>query len=214
MGIPCFLVVPSDYSLVELRRYAEAHGACPGMPGDHGYHNAGVVIGRVPTRYERRDDYSRRLIGRLPTGPYLHDPRWPTKCKKCDYVFTPEDRWQVNQRQLWCTAFVAGASEWTQGKLPAGAIFNAWWLNGIDSMTGADGLSLMCVLPDGHQWLIDGEANNCTRKGDLSHKCWCRHGEPPMLTVDKSGNTCDAGAGSIASPGGWHGFLRNGELVT
>jgi hypothetical protein len=32
------------------------------------------------------------------------------------------------------------------------------------------------------------------------------------LTVDKNGDTCAAGAGSILTPA-WHGFLRNGELV-
>jgi hypothetical protein len=39
-----------------------------------------------------------------------------------------------------------------------------------------------------------------------------RHGTPPDVTVDKNGLTCNAGGGSIQVPG-WHGFLRNGELV-
>lgn len=33
-----------------------------------------------------------------------------------------------------------------------------------------------------------------------------------MITVDKNGTTCAAGAGSI-SAGPYHGFLRNGQLV-
>ena len=46
----------------------------------------------------------------------------------------------------------------------------------------------------------------------LAHRCWCRHGEPPNITVDKNGPTCPAGAGSIQC-NDWHGYLRNGELV-
>jgi hypothetical protein len=44
------------------------------------------------------------------------------------------------------------------------------------------------------------------------HKCWVRHGEPPNHTVDKRGNTCGAGAGSILS-GSYHGFLRDGSFT-
>lgn len=68
---------------------------------------------------------------------------------------------------------------------------------------------LMAVTPDGHWWDIDGRANNCTLKADKRHRCWVRHGEPPHITVDKAGLTCQAGAGSIQTPD-WHGFLSNG----
>jgi len=63
--------------------------------------------------------------------------------------------------------------------------------------------------------MIDGPANNCTRKddpGQKHHHCWVRHGVPPSITVDKNGPTCEAGAGSILTKN-WHGFLRNGMLV-
>lgn len=60
-------------------------------------------------------------------------------------------------------------------------------------------------------WEVDGRASNCTKKDDNVHKCWCRHGDAPNVTVDKNGNTCAAGAGSILVDG-WHGFLRNGYL--
>lgn len=76
-----------------------------------------------------------------------------------------------------------------------------------------NGQFLVCVLPGGHHWHIDGRAGNCTMPDDDEHRCWVRHGEPPKLTVDKDGNTCAAGAGSIAIPG-WHGFMRDGTLVT
>jgi hypothetical protein len=73
-------------------------------------------------------------------------------------------------------------------------------------------MHLVVVCPDGHWWNIDSRASNCTMKEDKTHRCWVRHGDPPNITVDKDGATCNAGAGSIQTPG-WHGFLRNGELV-
>jgi len=69
------------------------------------------------------------------------------------------------------------------------------------------------ILPNGIPWDIDSRAGNCALKDDRLHRCWVRTGEPPDVTVGKSGGpTCAAGAGSIQG-GDWHGFLRNGELV-
>jgi hypothetical protein len=75
-----------------------------------------------------------------------------------------------------------------------------------------DGTHLTVVLPNGEYWDIDSRANNCTMKEDRIHRCWIRHGEPPNVTVDKNGPTCQAGAGSIMA-GSYHGFLRNGEFT-
>jgi hypothetical protein len=47
---------------------------------------------------------------------------------------------------------------------------------------------------------------------DGEHRCWVRHGEPPRITVDKNGPTCQAGAGSILA-GDYHGFLRDGAFT-
>lgn len=95
---------------------------------------------------------------------------------------------------------------------PPGAIWRATWYESLKDFTGIDGRSFVVKLPGGHDWTIDGRASNCTRPGDHDHKCWCRHGEPPNLTVNKVGNTCSAGAGSIQM-GSYHGFLTNGELI-
>lgn len=47
---------------------------------------------------------------------------------------------------------------------------------------------------------------------DDVHRCWVRHGTVgDPLQVDKNGNTCAAGAGSIQNAG-WHGYLKNGIL--
>lgn len=76
---------------------------------------------------------------------------------------------------------------------------------------GPDG-RVLGVLTPGGAWIIDSRCSNCDRKDDNTHHCWVRHGVAPMITVDKIGNTCAAGAGSIIC-GDYHGFLRNGELV-
>jgi hypothetical protein len=91
-----------------------------------------------------------------------------------------------------------------------GAMWDADWMP--DRFKGPDGRCLVVVCPDGYQWMIDGQASNCTRPDDSEHKCWVRHGEPPNITVDKNGNTCQAGGGSIGTSG-YHGFLRDGSFT-
>lgn len=81
---------------------------------------------------------------------------------------------------------------------------DTYWSNQI-------GPHLCLVLPNGIHWVIDSRASNCDMKEDKTHRCWVRHGEPPNITVDKRGETCNAGSGSIKA-GNFHGFLRNGKL--
>jgi hypothetical protein len=98
------------------------------------------------------------------------------------------------------------------GKLEPGCIY---WINGYpDNMfwDNHKGQHLAAVLPNGYRWIIDSRASNCDMPEDRLHRCWCWHGEPPDLTVDKNGLTCHAGAGSIIG-GDWHGFLTNGEFL-
>lgn len=78
---------------------------------------------------------------------------------------------------------------------------------------GHDGYSISCVCI-GHHWYIDYRASNCTMKEDKVHRCWVRHGTiGERLTVDKAGNTCQAGGGSFFMDGQkWHGFLQDGWL--
>lgn len=91
----------------------------------------------------------------------------------------------------------------------------AMWFADWYQRKGPDGHHLIVRTPGG-DWHVDGFASNCTRKGDWDHYCWVRHGEPPNITVDKNGNTCGCGC-SIGQGEGYrdyHGFLRNGELVS
>lgn len=89
------------------------------------------------------------------------------------------------------------------------------------------GTHVTVVLPTGDTWSPDSRASNCGRPDDRTHRCWVRHGELGNLTVDKNGDTCPAGAGSIQAyeskvtvdgveqvlRQAWHGFLRDGVLA-
>lgn len=79
------------------------------------------------------------------------------------------------------------------------------------SFTFRTGRHLWVQTPGG-SWCIDSRASNCTLPYDYEHRCWVRHGDPPVVTVDKHGLTCSAGAGSIQC-GSYHGFLQNGRLT-
>lgn len=96
-------------------------------------------------------------------------------------------------------------------RLPVGAL-----LVSESGPRGSDGLSIVCVIPHEKRettwWHIDSRASNCTMPDDKEHRCWVRHGTlRGTIHVDKNGNTCAAGAGSIMVPG-FHGFLHNGIL--
>lgn len=71
--------------------------------------------------------------------------------------------------------------------------------------------NLILILPNGCEWNIDSRASNCTEPQDRKHRCWCKHGIPPFITVNKIGRSCKAGAGSILISG-FHGMLINGEI--
>lgn len=95
--------------------------------------------------------------------------------------------------------------------IPVGAVWDAHWRK--DLRTGPDGKRLFVQTPKGI-WFIDGRASNCTRKNDHTHRCWVRHGsaEEGTLRVDKFGDTCRAGAGSIRI-GDYHARLVKNYLV-
>ena len=139
-----------------------------------------------------------------------HDaPGWPAFCELgCGYEFTEADHWQDIQDQLYQRA---PGEFYTLRDAPPGAMWDAWWMP--DNWRGPDGIALMVKCPNGCDWHVDGQASNCTRKGE-PHACWVRHGDPRQanITVDKNGDTCAAGAGSILA-GDYHGFLQAGILT-
>lgn len=103
--------------------------------------------------------------------------------------------------------------------VPPGAMWDAKWYEDAKggpwgAGKGDDGIWLVVMLPNGTPWVVDHRASNCDKPNDDVHRCWVRHGDPRtgVITVDKSGVTCNAGSGSIMS-GDYHGFLQNGELT-
>jgi len=183
---------------VGLRRYTFSNSSV-------GYHSAMVIIGR--RFYPRNDEgyYERPMF----VFPGHDDPRWPKACECGAHTFTDEDEWQE-----WSEAcYQRGDTGDFVGLLraPPGAMWDAWWLKDFGAPT-SDGRHIEVVCPNGRTWSIDSRASNCTMKDDRVHHCWIRHGEPPNLTVDKNGLTCQAGAGSIQA-GDYHGFLRDGVLT-
>lgn len=190
----CFLLTPTARRRLSLRRYAH-EGRCGGRLG---IHEAVVELGieehpHAPPSGE---------TGEIPD----HDPRWPSACSHCGAPFSNTDARQINRDTLYQRS--DGGPETTLRAAPPGAMWDATWM---PEGCRVNGQYLIVRLPNGRDWCIDDEASNCTRKGDRTHRCWVRHGSSPDLTVDKNGETCAAGAGSILA-GDFHGFLTNGVL--
>jgi hypothetical protein len=223
MPTPCYLVEETTEQRVSLRRFGfgpsesepDRH-PCPARePWPSGYRSgcdaSSPDLATVPLVH---DEEGNRQI---PVFEIDHDdPRWPQACEHCGEPFAHDEEWQINGDPIMrVTAVVPGAAlevgdVATLGDCPPGMIWEAKWLR--HWQVGFDGRGFICRLPDGHDWQIDGEATNCTRKGDKTHRCWIREGEPPFLNGSKNGETCSAGAGSIQSPG-YHGFLQHGVLT-
>lgn len=207
MGTRTFWLERTDQVAVGLRRYSRGDG---GLTCEGGYHSALVYTGLEPADFGPE--------GYLAVRPMVeNDPRWPVGCERCGYEFTEDDEWQMWQELVYRRTDTDELRVLHQGapapEAPAaepGACWDAWWM---PFGRGVDGIYLMVRCPDGHDWAVDSQASNCTRPGE-PHKCWIRHGDPRecRVTVDKNGDTCSAGAGSIGTPN-WHGFLRDGELV-
>lgn len=207
--IKVFLISPLNLYQPSLRRYTPGDGNCV----EGGYHNAIVECPELKCSKEE-----------LPNGEVIHGDvfahnyaGWPTKCDKCDYVFLDKDEWQFNPDQLYQE--LGSGILYPRRKAPPGAMYYATWyedrsLPGNTWISPHDKRALMVVLPGGVHWHVDSTANNCTRPGDTVHKCWVRSGsvDHDTVHVDKNGDTCQAGAGSIVVPG-WHGFLHNGYLT-
>lgn len=223
---PCFLLEPTLSHRRWLRRYAgiptgETRGPCSGT------HDAVRFL----------DDVHESDSPELGDDAFSHDdPRWPTHCDACGYEFHPvEDRWQLFTLKLHEVTksvdenyvrvggiFHLHPNKVFNGGAPAGAMWDASWMgermeNWDPSKPwylfgpGDDG-RILCVRTPGGDWIVDQRASNCGLPNDNAHRCWVRHGEPPDVTVDKAGVTCNAGAGSIQA-GDYHGFLQQGRLT-
>lgn len=144
-------------------------------------------------------------------GPDLPKVDWDATRHPCEKCGVSLRLWSAGGANCYRRADT-GEELGGRQKLPPGACYEL--KDYTPDWCGADGRALAIVCPDGHHWHIDSRASNCTKPDDKVHRCWVRHGKPEdgTLHVDKNGNTCSAGAGSIMT-GRWHGFLRNGFLV-
>ena len=193
MPTQCYMIERTNMKRTWLRRYTTSQQSCP---LEWGYHNAEVFWGEG----EPEDDLDHSL--------------WPVVCP-CGHQFSQDDAYQVFTLDVWRRPDTGelGVNHMSHDQsFGPGAMWYADWLEGITDWLGPDDKSLWVRLPDGTDWGIDTRANNCTMPDDHVRKCWVRHGEPPLVTVDKNGLTCAAGAGSVGTTG-WHGFLRHGVLV-
>ena len=186
MNIKCFMLEPTNNFKRNLRRFCfdDSPGArTPCQPKR--CHNAVVYTQDI---VEYPADYKWSGDG---TKPFPHDdPRWPRVCELCRYTFVDGDQWQHNLERVWRRPETG--EEFVQKDFPPGAMWFAIWQ---DFWLGPDGKALYVMLPDGHTWQVDGPASN-------SKLPWHRDGVPPIVTATPS----------ILSPG-YHGWLRNGELV-
>jgi len=102
-----------------------------------------------------------------------------------------------------------------------GAMWFAPWLDDLYKPQLQHVLVIAC--PNGYLWVVDAQASNCTKPARMNpdgsygreqedHHCWVVHGKPPNITVDKNGETCSAGVGSVFADD-YHGFLRAGEFT-
>lgn len=112
------------------------------------------------------------------------------------------------------------------GRSTPGAVYE-WTHDYRCDWDNCSGTHITVILPTGDAWCPDRRASNCGRPEDRTHRCWVRSGPLDKLTIDKNGDTCPAGAGSIQTyeskimvegeevvlRQAWHGFLRNGVLA-
>lgn len=206
MGVRCFLIEPVGKEQRYLRRY-NGELKCSGPMG---YHDYMVPLDVVPAHLGERGCWELELENAQPEPPHTVPP-WPGSCL-CGYLFQDTDHWQLFDSSIYKR--VDSGEEFTLRDAPVGAIWRAYWMEDVPGWCGSDGKAYVCRLPGNHDWQIDGTATNCPWQDGShpTHRCWIRHGDAPNFTVDKNGDTCAAGGGSISVPG-WHGFLRNGELV-
>lgn len=195
MGIRCFWLEETD----KVRRYFRRWHECT-IQGSY-------ARGKVPL--DEIEIPAGEMLPAQDHRPHLGDHRWPKACE-CGHEYVDTDQWQIFQERVYARTDTGEVMVLRDA--PVGAMWDAWWMS--DWCKGDDGRCLVVRCPqNGHEWMIDSRASNCTMQDDHVHHCWLRSGEPPLITVSKEGGfTCSAGGGSIQTPT-WHGFLRNGELV-
>jgi hypothetical protein len=191
-GIPLRIAEPTGRYRRSLRRYRSMCEDEPRCPVS-GYHDASVVIGDVgETEADAHGD----------NWPH-DDPRWPKACA-CGYEFATcdcgqpgcpvEDQWQRNDCLIYRLPDGTEFINWGSAKnVPPGTMIRLPWYDG----RGQGGEAWQVWLPDGGTWI--------TTQAASGGGYWTVTGTPPNITASPSiwHN----------APTGWHGFIRNGELI-
>ena len=183
-GIPLRIAeIQAGRYVRQLRRYRR--GDSNDCPV-HGYHDAIAQIGEVSEAADAIGD----------NWPH-DDPRWPQACD-CGYRFVQEDRWQRNDCRIVRLPDGAEFTWWGSfGRtVPPGTMVRAdWYDEYAHHPQGVE--SWLIALPDGGEWITSSKASG----GGY----WTVTGTPPNITASPSI--------FHNAPKGWHGFVRNGELV-
>jgi hypothetical protein len=162
--VPCFWIEEIGQARRMFRRYrssiAEPVSVCDAR---YGYHNAHAPldISEVPIE---------ATMTSTSPNEFKDDPRWPVKCDHCDYVFQPDDNYQIFQERLYRRTDTGEVVDLRT--VSPGAMWNAWWMADLDpERPGPDGKVLMIKLPGGHEWCPDRPSSNGTGR-------WQRTGDP------------------------------------
>ena len=200
---------PTDRYRRSLRRFrfTTKGPACPASPNpEHpSACDATVVIGDVgaddPQIRWHADDFAAKLSNRAVSGDnWPHDdPRWPTTCERCGGSFTDADQWQRNDAAIYRrTDGQEFAFHGPFGRAaPPGTIVRAPWYATFAVRHPQRTEPWIVSLPDGGEWITAQEATG----GGF----WTVEGTPPRITVNPSIHH--------AAPTGWHGWIRDGELL-
>jgi hypothetical protein len=183
VGIPLRIAEPTGGCRRYLRRWRS--GDLDPCPAG-GYCNANVLLIEIPWA-ERRE---------ASADDWPHDdPAWPGTCDRCPYEFTDADCWQRHDDRVYRLPDGAEITWWGDpGKAaPAGAMIRADWYDAYADR----GESWLVVLPDGGTWITTQQASG----GGY----WAVAGTPPRITASPSI--------FHNAPHGWHGWIRDGELV-
>lgn len=180
--IECFLLVPTEQYRVNLRRYNSKGPSCLGNPRRRCQSSSPFKV--IPnTKFLTRDEY-----------PEV-DMHWPQLCATCGHPFREEDdQKQISHELIY--RWEGTEIELTRSDAPAGAMWNADWLDNIRA-AGPDGKRIYVRLPDGIDWYVDGESRQ-----DSTKPGWNRTGVVPNITVTPNVKTSS-----------WEGSLTNGKLV-
>jgi hypothetical protein len=188
--IECFWVEPAPFAEESFRRYV-SYNPDSKCAVDY-YHDATVVIAEKVPWLDKDSTGS----GETPTTILKTDPRWPVYCG-CGYLFSQEDHWQHNFRQLYQRQDTGELLP--LARMPAGAMWDADWHR--ETLKGPDGRCLVVRTPGG-DWMVDAKSR--------SGGGWTRTGEVPKVTANPS---ILIGSPKEGEPDKYHGWLRDGWLI-